>query len=40
MKQISEISAEIHRTSYDQHPQKLAHVVLVATVQSLCDDLR
>jgi signal transduction histidine kinase len=38
--QAGEVSREIHRISYDLHPSKLAYIGLVASVKSLCDDLR
>jgi PAS domain S-box-containing protein len=37
--QITETSKEIHRMSYDLHPSKLAHLGLVASLESLCDEL-
>jgi PAS domain S-box-containing protein len=39
MKQIREISREIHRMSYDLHPSKLVHLGLVPSLGSLCEEL-
>jgi len=38
-KQAQEISAEIHRLSYKLHPSKLDHLGLVASVNSLCNEI-
>jgi PAS domain S-box-containing protein len=39
MKQAREVSREIHRISHDLHPSRLVYLGLVASVQSLCDEL-
>jgi len=38
-KQMHEISADIHRLSYQLHPSKLDHLGLAAAVKSLCIEL-
>ena len=40
LSQITETSKEIHRMSYDLHPSKLSHLGLVATLESLREELR
>lgn len=40
MKQVVEVSQEIHRISYHLHPSKLSKLGLVAAVKSLRNDLR
>ena len=38
-KKIEEISADIHRMSYQLHPSKLDHLGLAATLRSFCKEL-
>lgn len=38
-KKIEEISADIHRMSYQLHPSKLDHLGLAATLKSFCKEL-
>ena len=40
MRQVHEASRAIHRISRDLHPSTLVHLGLVASVKSLCDELR
>ncbi|MFL6275738.1 MAG: PAS domain-containing protein [Blastocatellia bacterium] len=39
LKQTLELMGEIHRLSHDLHPSKLAHLGVVAALQSLCAEL-